>query len=193
VRQRRLDEDGKWAHLVRYDVEGWPDYWHKLDSEKWRRRSGDDGEEMADEREEDYAGDKWAGELDVEAAAAKAAAEVPGARAARLVEREKRMQEAAKEPTGEAKRRADYDRAVMLLDEMFEKSKSLDELSERTWKRAAVAAKIGRGTAETVLRDADEQDMIMRRDGCIHLIGDLRGLRGRTREGDEDEEDDETR
>ena len=193
VRQRRLDEDGKWVHLVRYDVEGWPDCWHKLDSETWRRRSGDAGEEMADEREEDYAGDKWAGELDVEAAAAKAAAEVPGARAARLVEREKRMQEAAKEPTGEAKRRADYDRAVMLLDEMFEKSECLDELSERTWKRAAVAAKIGRGTAETVLRDADEQDMIMRRDGCIHLIGDLRGLRGRTREGDEDEEDDETR
>jgi len=76
---------------------------------------------------------------------------------------------------------------------MFEKSECLDELSERTWKRAAVAAKIGRGTAETVLRDADEQDMIMRRDGSIHLIGDLRGLRGRTREGDEDEEDDETR
>ena len=193
VRQRRLDEDGKWVHLVRYDVEGWPDCWHKLDSETWRRRSGDAGEEMADEREEEYAGDKWVGELDVEAAAAKAAAEVPGARAARLVEREKRMQEAAKEPTGEAKRRADYDRAVMLLDEMFEKSECLDELSERTWKRAAVAAKIGRGTAETVLRDADEQDMIMRRDGCIHLIGDLRGLRGRTREGDEDEEDDETR
>jgi len=44
-------------------------------------------------------------------------------------------------------------------------------------KRAATAAAgIGRGIAEKVSRDSDddEQDMSMRRDGSIHHIGDLR-------------------
>ena len=79
------------------------------------------------------------------------------------------------------------------MDEMFEKSEVPDEVSERAWRRATATAKIGRAVAEAVLQDADEKSMIMRRDGAIHLIGELRELRGSARVSDGDEDDDETR
>ena len=63
-------------------------------------------------------------------------------------------------------------------------------MQERTYKRAAARAGLGWGAVKRVLVDADEEDIIMMRDGSVHLIGDLGELRERRRDGGGGSDDD---
>ena len=92
---------------------------------------------------------------------------------------------AAEKEVAEETRQADYAKAVRLLDDLIAKSGGPSlEISEKAWRRAAAAARIGRSVAAQVLKDADEGDMIMLWDGNIQRIGDLNGL------PEQDEQDD---
>jgi len=188
VQRRVLDEQGQWVHRVRYNVVGWPDCWHALDKERWRAR-GEGGDWAADAREQEYEGEAWLGELDDEAKAAADRAGGTEARVARANARDRRRQEEAGAPSAEQRRAADYERAAQLLDDML-RAGGADEVQERTYKRAAARAGLGWGAVKRVLVDADEEDIIMMRDGSVHLIGDLGELRERRRDGGGGSDDD---
>ena len=189
VKRRRIDEDGAWAHQVKYDVPGWPDDWHRLHEEEWRRDYSTEDDRGLRRDEAAYLPEVWTGEIDSEAAAAAAGAKTGPSREERAAARGKRREEAgAGKSDRAAELRSDWAKAVRLLDGLQDHN---GEVSKDMFRRECSRVRAGRGVWLRVLEAAEEADTIMIRGSRIHVIGDVGTLIEDDEGEDELMEDDE--